>query len=95
MMHIHGDTTRRLTSRSAGIPLDELVAVAIDTGKLGAAAMVCDFTGRRLAAPFEFGMDRPGIDRLQARVAEVVPADVRLVRVGVEAWATTTGRCLE
>lgn len=85
MLHIHGGTARRVTARSAGIPLDRVVAVPIDTGKTGGAAMVCDFTGRRLAAPFEFSMDRPGVDRLRARVAEVLPADVELVRTGVEA----------
>jgi hypothetical protein len=35
-----------LTSRTAGVPLEKLVAVPVDVGKSTAAAMTCDFTGQ-------------------------------------------------
>lgn len=85
MMHMHGVRARQLSTRTVGIAQDRLVAVPIDVGKSSAMAMVVDFTGRRLAAPFEFGLDRAGVQRLVDRVADVVPADVVLVRAGVEA----------
>ncbi|CAN5855244.1 hypothetical protein BH23ACT10_BH23ACT10_26240 [soil metagenome] len=85
MMHMHGVRARELSTRTVGIALDRLVAVPIDVGKSAAMAMVVDFTGRRLAAPFAFGLDRSGTRRLAERVAGVVPADAALVRAGVEA----------
>jgi transposase len=49
-------------------------------------ALVADFAGDRLAAPFEFRLDREGVDTLVARVHDAVAGrDVTLVRVGVEA----------
>ena len=65
--------------------MERLVAVPVDVGKSSAMAMVCDFTGRRLAAPFEFAQDRAGVAELIERVCAVLPAQVALVRVGVEA----------
>ncbi len=85
MMHMHGARAQELTSRSVGVALDRLVAVPVDVGKSTAMAMVVDFTGRLLAAPFEFALDRVGVERLSARVGEVLPAGAALVRVGVEA----------
>ena len=85
MMHMHGVRARELSTRTVGIALDRLVAVPIDVGKSTAAAMVVDFTGRRLAAPFEFALDQVGARRLAERVADVVPTDVALVRTGIEA----------
>lgn len=63
MVHVHGVRAQELSSRTVGIGLDRLVAVPVDVGKPTAMAMVCDFTGRRLAAPFEFGQDRAGLGR--------------------------------
>jgi transposase len=85
MMHMHGLRARELTSRSVGVALDRLVAVPVDVGKSTAMAMVVDFSGRRLAAPFEFALDRVGVERFAARVREVLSGEVALVRVGVEA----------
>lgn len=85
MMHMHGVRAQELTSRSVGVALDRLVAVAVDVGKSTAMAMVVDFSGRRLAAPFEFALDRVGVERFAARVRRALPAQVALVRVGVEA----------
>ena len=85
MVHVHGVRAQELSSRSVGIALDRLVAVPVDVGKPTAMAMVCDFTGRRLAAPFEVRQDRAGLGELVERVRRVLPGDVALVRVGVEA----------
>jgi len=84
-MHMHGVRAQELTSRSVGVALDRLVAVPVDVGKSTAMAMVVDFSGRRLAAPFEFALDRVGVGRFAARVREVLPGEAALVRVGVEA----------
>jgi transposase len=85
MVHAHGRRAQRLTARTSGVPLQQLVAVAIDVGKSSAAAMACDFTGQVLVPPFEFTMSRPGVDRLVERVEAGLPSRVRLIRVGVEA----------
>ncbi len=85
MVHVHGVRAQELSSRTVGVELDRLVAVAVDVGKPTAKAMVCDFTGRRLCAPFEFRQDRAGMGELVARVERVLPGEVALVRVGVEA----------
>lgn len=53
-----------LSSRTAGVRLEDLVAVGIDVGKHKAMAKVVDFTGAVLAKPFEFGLDRCGVDVL-------------------------------
>jgi transposase len=67
------------------VPLRQLVAVPVDVGKTTAMLMACDF-GRRLLLPaVEFPMTRDGVDAVLARLRQVVPADARLVRVGVEA----------
>ncbi|MQB01816.1 MAG: IS110 family transposase [Actinobacteria bacterium] len=84
-MHMHGVRAQELTSRSVGVALDRLVAVPVDVGKSAAMAMVVDFTGRRLAAPFEFALDRVGVERFVTRVEGALSGDVALVRVGVEA----------
>ena len=78
-------SSTRVTSRSSGVVLEDLIAVPIDVGKHKAAASVSDFTGRELAKTFEFGLDRVGVAELVSRVRAVVPASTRLVRVGLEA----------
>jgi transposase len=85
MVHVHGARAQRLSARTRGVALDELVAVPIDVGKSTAAAMACDFTGQVLVPPFEFAMNRCGVAELAARVEARLPAVTRLVRVGVEA----------
>lgn len=74
-----------ISSRSSGVRLEDLVAVPIDVGKHKAMAKVVDFTGAELAKPFEFSLDRSGVGSLVARVRQVAPGSVSLVRVGLEA----------
>ena len=73
------------SSRSSGVVLEDLLAVPIDVGKHSAMAKVIDFTGTVLVKPFEFTLDRAGVEVLVGSVGAVCPASVRLVRVGLEA----------
>ena len=74
-----------LSARSSGVVLEDLVAVPIDVGKHKAMAEVLDFTGAQLAKPFEFDLDRRGVELLARTVRSVAPATTQLVRVGLEA----------
>jgi transposase len=74
-----------VTARSSGVRLEDLVAVPIDVGKHAAMASVLDFTGAVLVKPFEFDLDRRGVEQLVGRVRSAVPATTSLVRVGLEA----------
>jgi transposase len=73
------------TARTAEVPLRQLVAVPVDVGKSVAMLMACDFTGRVLLPAAEFAMTRDGVGGVLARLRAALPADVELVRVGVEA----------
>jgi transposase len=78
-------STTRLSSRSSGVVLEDLIAVPIDVGKHTAAASVSDFTGRELVKTFEFRLDRAGIAEFVGRVRAGSPPTAQLVRVGLEA----------
>jgi transposase len=73
------------TARTVEVPLRQLVAVRVDVGKATAMVMACDFTGRVLMPAVEFAMTRDGLSAVLARLTAALPAEVRLVRVGVEA----------
>ena len=77
--------SRSWTARTAEVPLRQLVAVPVDVGKSMAMLMACDFTGRVLLPAVEFAMTRDGVAGVLCRLASALPADVELVRVGVEA----------
>jgi transposase len=62
-----------------------LVVVPVDVGKTTAMLMACDFTGRVLLPAAEFAMTRDGVAAVLARLRAVLPVDVQVVRVGVEA----------
>lgn len=74
-----------VTARSSGVRLEDLVAVPVDVGKHTAMASVLDFTGGVLAKPFEFDLDRRGVELLVSKVWAVAPSTVSLIRVGLEA----------
>jgi hypothetical protein len=57
-----------VTARSSGVRFEDLLAVPVDVGKHSAVASVVDFTGAVLVKPFEFDLDRRGVERLVARV---------------------------
>lgn len=75
----------RWTARTEEVPLRQLVAVPVDVGKSSAMTMACDFTGRVLLSAVEFALTRRGVAAMLAQLLAAVPADARLVRVGVEA----------
>lgn len=75
----------QLSSRTAGVRLENLVAVPIDVGKHSAMVKVIDFTGSELVKPFEFPLDRSGVELLVRRARAAMPETATLVRVGLEA----------
>ena len=87
MVHVHGpraqvqaDPIRQVSG------LGELIAVPVDVGKSSAMALVADFAGQQLVAPFTFSLDRHGLIELVLRVESALEGrPVKLVRVGVEA----------
>ena len=84
MVHVHGRVV--LERAAAGVPAQQRVAVLVDVGKHTAMALVADFAGERLVAPFTFSLDRSGIGMLIERVQGVVDHRGMLhVEVGVEA----------
>lgn len=74
-----------LSSRTSGVRLEDLIAVPIDVGKHKAMAKVIDFTGAELARPFEFVLDRGGVEVLVRRISSAMPKTASMVRVGLEA----------
>ena len=84
MVHVHGAAV--LDRVAVGVAPRQRLAVPVDVGKHSAMAMVADFSGQRLVAPFVFSLDRPGIAELIGRVERVVVArGIERVEVGVEA----------
>jgi transposase len=67
------------------VPPRQAVAVPVDVGKTSAMVMACDATRRVLLPAVEFAMTRDGLAGVLARLRAVLPAEVALVRVGVEA----------
>jgi transposase len=62
-----------------------LLAAPIDVGKRSAAALICDFWGEIVTAPFEFDLNQSGFTKLRAELARAEASrDVALIRVGVE-----------
>lgn len=60
--------------------------VGVDVGKYAALALIADGFGELVAAPVEFGLDRPGVASLQDSIRGAAGfADAVVVRVGVEA----------
>ena len=73
------------TARTDEVPLRQLVAVPVDVGKSSAMVLACDFTRRTIMPAVEFPLTRAGIAAMLAGLRTALPADVQLVRVGVEA----------
>ena len=73
------------TAQTEDVPLRQLVAVPVDVGKASAMAMACDFTRRTIMPAVEFPLTRSGVAGMLAGLRQALPANTRLVRVGVEA----------
>ena len=85
MSGVHGAPIGLITSRSEEVALRRLVAVPVDVGKTTAAVMACNFTGREVLPAGEFPLTRSGVQDMLGQLQAALPADVALVRVGVEA----------
>jgi transposase len=85
MGFIGGDLRERFAERVRGVEPGRLLAVPIDVGKASAAALVCDFWGEVVIAPFTFPLTEPGVEALRAAVARAeAERDAAWVRAGLE-----------
>jgi transposase len=83
--YIGGAEQGRFVERIRNAERDRLLAVPIDVGKRTAAALVCDFWGEIVTAPFEFDLNESGFTKLRAELARAEACrDIALTRVGVE-----------
>lgn len=83
--YIGGAQQGRFVERIRNAERDRLLAAPIDVGKRTAAALVCDFWGEIVTAPFEFDLNESGFTKLRAELARAEASrDVALTRVGVE-----------
>lgn len=85
MSYVGGVRQARFVERIREAERDRLLAVPIDVGKHTAAAMVCDFWGEIVAAPFEFALNEDGFTELAGVLARAdAQRDAAWVRVGLE-----------
>jgi hypothetical protein len=85
MGFIGGGLKERFVERIRGVAPERLLAVPIDVGKHQAAALVCDFYGEVVAAPFSFDLNERGLELFRTAVATAgADRDPAWVRVGLE-----------
>lgn len=85
MGYIGGGLHRTFVERIRGIEPERLLAVPIDVGKHTAAALVCDFWGEIVVAPFTFRLDERGFEIFGRAVASVIAErGASWTRVGLE-----------
>src|SRR6266536_6018769 len=85
MGYIGGGLHRAFVERIRGVEPERLLAVPIDVGKHTAAALVCDFWGEVVVAPFTFRLDERGFETF-ALAVEAAGEERRAswTRVGLE-----------
>lgn len=85
MKFVGGDLQGRFMARVRGTDPQRCLVVPVDVGKWSAMALVADHHGEVVTAPFEFGLDEPGVLRFLGAVDAAVDArDAVVCRVGVE-----------
>jgi transposase len=85
MGYIGGSLQEAFVERIRGVDRERLLAVPIDVGKRTAAALVCDFYGQLVVAPFSFGLDERGLELFVRAVATAeAERGSAWVRVGLE-----------
>ncbi len=85
MGYIGGSLQQAFVERIRGVDRERLLAVPIDVGKRSAAALVCDFYGELVVAPFTFALDERGLELFVRTVAAAeAERGSTLVRVGLE-----------
>lgn len=83
--YIGGAEQGRFVERIRNAEKECLLAAPIDVGKSTAAALVCDFWGEIVAAPFEFDLNESDFTKLRAELARAEASqDTSFTRVGVE-----------
>jgi transposase len=83
---VGGELQARFMARVRGADPAACLVVPIDVGKWSAMALIADHLGEIVVAPFEFGLDEPGVLRLLGVIeAEVAARSAVICRVGVEA----------
>jgi len=86
VVFVRGADQAEFVSRLRGVPGDRVLLVPVDVGKRSAMSMVANQLGEVIVDPFEFLLDRPGVDVLLNRVAAAdEAAGAAVVRFGVEA----------
>jgi transposase len=83
--YIGGTKQGQFVERIRNAERERLLAAPIDVGKRTAAALVCDFWGEIVTAPFEFDLNETGFTKLRAQLARAEAGrDAAFTRVGVE-----------
>ena len=86
MVFVRGADQAEFVSRLRGVSGDRVLLIPVDVGKRSAMSMVANQLGEVLVDPFEFPLDRSGVDLLLDRVAGAEEAtDPVVVRFGIEA----------
>ncbi len=86
MVFVRGVDQADFVSRLRGVSGDRVLLIPVDVGKRSAMSMVANQLGEMLVDPFEFALDRGGVDVLLDQVAGVeAEAEAVVVRFGVEA----------
>ncbi len=85
MRYAGSDLQGRFMARVRGVDPQRCLAVPIDVGKCSAVALVADHHCEVVVAPFEFGLDEPGVGRLVKGIAAAeTDRDAEVCRAGVE-----------
>jgi transposase len=86
VVFVRGVEQAEFVSRLRGVSGDRVLLIPVDVGKRSAMSMVANQLGEVIVDPFEFALDRPGVDLLLDRVADAEEtADAVVVRFGIEA----------
>src|SRR4051812_3576016 len=85
MGYIGGGLHRSFVERIRDVQREQLLAVPIDVGKHTAAALVCDFFGEVVVAPFTFRLDGEGLEIFARAVATAEDRrQANWTRIGLE-----------
>ncbi len=85
MGYIGGGLHRAFGQRIRGVEPGRLLAVPIDVGKHTAAALVCDFSGEVIVAPFTFRLDERGFGTFARAVDQAVAdREASWTQIGLE-----------
>ena len=82
---VGGDLQARFMARVRDVDPRRCLAVPVGVGKWSAMALIADHHGEVVRAPFEFGLDEPGVCELVSLIeGALIDRDALVCRVGVE-----------